>query len=516
MTRWFYEPDPAIRNFGDLVKSRLPLGAHVFIRGDDGRVLTHEDFWSLTGQIAGALRDSGVKRGERVAVQAEKSIEALALFLACARLGAVLVPLNTAYTDSEMDYFLGDSEPAAVICAPERHSGISDLAAIHRCATVLTLDGIGEGSLADFAHAQPTQFADAAPDWNDLAAILYTSGTTGRSKGAMLSHANLASNALTLADVWRFTSRDALIHALPIYHTHGLFTATNTILLSGGSLLFRRKFDAGDVISMFPLATAMMGVPTYYARLLQHPGLTRESTRHMRLFVSGSAPLLEDTHRRFREKTGHAILERYGMTETGMNTSNPYDGERIAGTVGRPLPGIRLRVTNPATGARVADGEAGMIEVKGPNVFAGYWRKPELSKTEFRPDGYFITGDLGRLGGEGYLTIVGRAKDLIITGGLNVYPKEVESELEALEGVSEAAVIGISHVDFGEAVTAIVVPDIGASLDEAEMLARLKLRLANYKLPKRVIVADCLPRNAMGKVQKNLLRETLAKLYDGN
>ncbi len=515
MTQWIYEPDWAIRNFGDLVKSRLPSGA-IFIRDDDGRVLTHVDYWSLSGRIAGALMDCGAKRGDRVAVQAEKSVECLALFLACARLGAVLVPLNTAYTDSELDYFLGDAEPAVIVCAPERQTGISGLASKHRCAVVLTLDGDGEGSLAGAMRAPPAQFADAAPDWADLAAILYTSGTTGRSKGAMLTHANLASNALTLAEVWRFTHHDVLIHALPIYHTHGLFTAVNTILLSGGSLLFRKKFDAGEVISLLPQATAMMGVPTYYTRLLRHQGFTREVVKHMRLFISGSAPLLEETHRRFREKTGHAIVERYGMTETSMNTSNPYDGERIAGTVGLPLRGISVRVTDPKSGARLADGEAGMIEVKGPNVFTGYWRKPELTETEFRADGYFITGDLGQIDDKGYVTIVGRARDLVITGGLNVYPKEVESELEALEGVSEAAVIGLPHKDFGEAVTAIVVPDAGASIDEAEVIAGLKLRLANYKLPKRVIVAGCLPRNAMGKVLKNRLRETHAGLYDGN
>ncbi|MEQ9690419.1 MAG: AMP-binding protein, partial [Bauldia litoralis] len=353
------------------------------------------------------------------------------------------------------------------------------------------------------------------PGPDDLAAILYTSGTTGRSKGAMLSHENLTSNARTLVEAWRFTGDDVLIHALPVFHTHGLFVATNTILFAGASMIFQSRFDAGDVLAAMPRATCLMGVPTFYVRLLQQPGLTRDATAHMRLFVSGSAPLLADTHAAWRERTGHAILERYGMTETNMNTSNPYDGERIAGTVGPPLPGVALRVTDPETAAPLADGEIGMIEVRGPNVFSGYWRMPEKTLAEFRDDGYFITGDLGRIDAQGYVSIVGRGKDLVISGGFNVYPKEVETAIDELTGVVESAVIGLPHPDFGEAVTAVVVLQEGADLTEADICAPLAANLARYKQPKRVIFVDELPRNTMGKVQKNLLRDRLADLYSG-
>jgi malonyl-CoA/methylmalonyl-CoA synthetase len=350
--------------------------------------------------------------------------------------------------------------------------------------------------------------------WDDPIAILYTSGTTGKSKGALLTHGNLASNALTLAEAWGFTSKDVLIHALPIYHTHGLFTATNTVLLSGGSLLFRRKFDTDDVIALLPEATTLMGVPTFYTRLLQHKALIRERVRHMRLFISGSAPLLAETHRQFEEKTGHAILERFGMTETSMNTSNPYHGERRPGTVGLPLPGIEARVTDPTTGLPLLQGDIGMIEVRGPNVFKGYWRNPEKTAEEFRSDGFFITGDVGSFDGQGYLTISGRSKDLIITGGFNVYPKEIEAEIDQFPDVLESAVIGVRHPDLGEGVTALVVLKAGQiALDERGMIAALQKRLAKFKVPKRIIAVAELPRNAMGKVQKSQLRETYAQLF---
>jgi malonyl-CoA/methylmalonyl-CoA synthetase len=329
----------------------------------------------------------------------------------------------------------------------------------------------------------------------------------------MLSHENLASNARTLRDTWRFIADDVLLHALPIFHTHGLFVATNVSLMAGSSMIFLPKFDADEMMRLMPRATAMMGVPTFYTRLLGHPGLTREATAHMRLFVSGSAPLLADTHRDWQAKTGHAILERYGMTETNMNTSNPYDGDRVPGTVGLPLPGVDLRIVNPETGAHLATDEIGMIEVRGPNVFKGYWRNEEKTKAEFRADGFFITGDLGKIDGRGYVHIVGRGKDLIITGGFNVYPKEVEAEIDALPGVVESAVIGVPHRDFGEGVTAVVVRKPGADLDEAGILRVLGDRLAKFKLPKRVVVVDDLPRNTMGKVQKNVLRETYKGLY---
>ena len=350
---------------------------------------------------------------------------------------------------------------------------------------------------------------------DDLAAILYTSGTTGRSKGAMLSHDNLASNAATLAREWRFTDADVLLHALPIFHTHGLFVGTNVTLLAGGSMLFLSKFDADAVFRLMPRATTMMGVPTFYVRMVDDPRLTRAATAHMRLFVSGSAPLLADTHRAFREMTGHAILERYGMTETNMNTSNPYEGDRVAGTVGLPLPDVALRVVDPETGAALPQGEIGMIEVRGPNVFKGYWRMPEKTKAEFRDDGFFVTGDLGRIDERGYVHIVGRGKDLVISGGFNVYPKEVEGEIDAIPGVVESAVIGVPHKDFGEGVTAVVVGAKTGAPTEAEVLAVLAGRLARFKLPKRVIFVPDLPRNTMGKVQKNVLRETFADLYVG-
>ncbi|MEP7172857.1 MAG: malonyl-CoA synthase [Aestuariivirga sp.] len=480
-----------------------------FIQGDDGRDFTYEDYWFLSGRIANVLAHHSVGVGDRVAVQVAKSIEGLALFLACARLGAIFLPLNTAYTPPEVDYFVRDAEPSLIICEHAKASVLSGMA-----KTVLTLDDRGGGSLAEALPSQPSAFADAKTGWDDGVALLYTSGTTGKSKGALLTHGNLASNAVTLVDAWDFGPKDVLIHALPIYHTHGLFTATNTVLLSGGSMLFRRKFDVDEVISLLPQATSLMGVPTFYTRLLSSKGLTRESVKHMRLFISGSAPLLAETHRGFEEKTGHAILERFGMTETSMNTSNPYIGERRAGTVGLPLPGIEVRVTDPISGASLSQGDIGMIEVRGPNVFAGYWRNPEKTAAEFRSDGFFITGDLGTFDGQGYLTISGRGKDLVITGGFNVYPKEIEMELYQFPGVEESAVIGVPHADLGEGVTAIVVLKAGHSpFDEREMISELQKRLAKFKVPKRIIAVPELPRNAMGKVQKSLLRQTYAELY---
>ncbi|MGE0004368.1 MAG: malonyl-CoA synthase [Parvibaculaceae bacterium] len=509
---WSYADAPRLRNLPALVRHRMKQPDKLFIRNGDGRSFTFADIWALAGRMAGALAAGGVRTGDRVAVQVEKSPEAIALFLACARLGAVYLPLNTAYTPTEVDYFVGDAEPSALIVAPERLDAMAVLAGRHEVGALFSLGIGGDGTFMDGMRAQPDTFVDVEVGWDDLVAILYTSGTTGRSKGAMLSHGNLASNALTLVDTWRFSEHDVLIHALPVYHTHGLFTATNTLLLSGGTMLFRQKFDAGDVMSIMPEATAMMGVPTFYTRLLRHPGLTREAAAHMRLFISGSAPLLADTHREFRERTGHAILERFGMTETNMNTSNPYDGERIAGTVGLPLAGIDVRIADPDSGKPLGTGEIGMIEVRGPNVFRGYWRMPEKTASEFRPDGFFVTGDLGRIDDKGYVSIVGRGKDLIITGGFNVYPKEVESEIDSIGGVLESAVIGVPHPDFGEGVTAVVVRAKDAVI-ETDIVKALEGRLAGFKLPKRVVFVDDLPRNAMGKVQKNLLRQAYADLY---
>jgi malonyl-CoA/methylmalonyl-CoA synthetase len=462
--------------------------------------------------MANALASLGVKPGDRIAVQVEKSPANLVLYLASLRAGAVYLPLNTAYTLPEVGYFVGDAEPSLIVCDPASRPGLEVMAA-GSGARVQTLDGAGQGTLAEIAARQPAAFPTIRRADHDLAAIVYTSGTTGRSKGAMLTHANLVSNARTLVEIWRFTPSDVLIHALPIYHVHGLFVAINVLLMAGGTMIFLPKFDAGEIVGLLPQATALMGVPTFYTRLLRHPGLTPDAARNMRLFVSGSAPLLAETHREWRDRTGHAILERYGMTETGMNVSNPYEGERIAGTVGLPLPGVEVRIADPETGVRVADGGIGMIEVRGPNVFKGYWRMPERTAQEFRPDGFFITGDLGAIGEGGYVSIVGRGKDLIITGGLNVYPIEVEEKIDALPGVVESAVVGLPHVDFGEAVTAVVATGGGVHPGEAEVLAALEAELAAFKRPKRVVFVDELPRNTMGKVQKAALRAEFASLY---
>lgn len=483
-----------------------------FLERPDGAIDTYADLQAHTARYAHALRALGVKVGDRVAVQVEKSPENLYLYLATIRAGAVFLPLNTAYTLNELDYFIGDAGPSLVVCDPQVEEGVSGLVDALD-ARVATLDANGEGSLADIAATRPVTFPTVAREVGDLAAICYTSGTTGRSKGAMLTHGNLASNAATLVKLWRFTADDVLIHALPIYHVHGLFVATNVILMAGASMIFRPKFDAAEVLALFPRATALMGVPTFYTRLLAQPGLTREAVAGMRLFISGSAPLLAETHDQWRERTGTAILERYGMTETGMNTSNPYDGDRVAGTVGPPLPDVALRIADPEFGAPVPPGEIGMIEVKGPNVFAGYWNMPEKTAAEFRPDGFFITGDLGKIDARGYVHIVGRGKDLIISGGFNVYPKEVEEEIDALPGVVESAVIGLPHPDLGEAVTAVVATGGKGAFSEAAVIAALKDRLARFKQPRRVLFVDDLPRNAMGKVQKALLREQHAGLY---
>lgn len=484
-----------------------------FIETVSGPTWTYDEMLALSGRIAGALVRLGVQPGDRVAVQVEKSPEALMLYLACVRAGAIYLPLNTAYTLAELDYFIGDAEPRLVVVAPKSYDGILPVAHAHG-ARVETLDEKGGGSLLALAAKESPAFTDVERGADDLAAILYTSGTTGRSKGAMLTHDNLLSNAVTLRDLWRFTEADKLIHALPIFHTHGLFVASNIVLLSGASMVFMPKFDADEAVQFMSEATVMMGVPTFYVRLAQHPGLTPETAKGMRLFVSGSAPLLAETHRAFAERSGHRILERYGMTETNMNTSNPYDGDRVAGTVGFPLPGVSLRVTDPESGAPIADGETGMIEVKGPNVFKGYWRMPEKTQAEFRQDGFFITGDLGRIDERGYVHIVGRGKDLVISGGYNIYPKEVETEIDQIPGVSESAVIGLPHADFGEGVTAVVVRQPGSSVDERTIQDALKDRLARFKQPKRVLFVDELPRNTMGKVQKNILRDRYADLYN--
>jgi malonyl-CoA/methylmalonyl-CoA synthetase len=478
----------------------------------DGQRVSYGDLVARTGQMANVLVSRGLKPGDRVAAQGEKSVSGLVLYLATVRAGAVYLPLNTAYTLNELEYFITDAEPALVVCDPPKVEGIGAIAAkVH--ARVETLGADGKGSLTEAADQASKEFWTVARANDDLAAILYTSGTTGRSKGAMLSHDNLASNSLTLVDYWRFTDKDVLVHALPIYHTHGLFVASNVTLFARASMIFLPKFDPDLIIRLMARATVLMGVPTFYTRLLQNPALNRDSTKHMRLFVSGSAPLLAETHREWAARTGHAVLERYGMTETNMNTSNPYDGERVAGTVGHPLPSVSVRVADPETGKVLGPETIGMIEVKGPNVFKGYWRMAEKTKSEFRDDGFFITGDLGKIDDKGYVHILGRSKDLVISGGFNVYPKEIESEIDAMPGVIETAVIGVPHADFGEGVTAVVVCDKAAKVDESSVLKALDGRLAKFKMPKRVIFVDELPRNAMGKVQKNILRDTYSDIY---
>jgi len=482
------------------------------IETQDGAHISYGDLIARAGQMANVLVARGVKPGDRVAVQVEKSVANIVLYLGTVRAGAVYLPLNTAYTLNELDYFIGDAEPSLVVCDPSKAEGLAPIAAKVK-AKVETLGPDGKGSLTEAAEKASSEFATVSRANDDLAAILYTSGTTGRSKGAMLSHDNLASNSLSLVGYWRFTDKDVLIHALPIYHTHGLFVATNVTLFSRASMIFLPKLDPDLIIKLMARATVLMGVPTFYTRLLQNPALSRETTKHMRLFISGSAPLLAETHREWSARTGHAVLERYGMTETNMNTSNPYDGERVPGAVGFPLPGVSVRVTEPETGKELPREEIGMIEVKGPNVFKGYWRMPEKTKSEFRPDGFFITGDLGKIDDKGYIHILGRGKDLVISGGFNVYPKEIESEIDAMPGVIESAVIGVPHADFGEGVTAVLVCNKGADVTEAAVLKALDGRLAKFKMPKRVFVVDELPRNTMGKVQKNILRDTYKDIY---
>ncbi len=496
----------------DLIVDRVPGLDRTLLETADGARRTYGEVLDRAARYAAVLAGMGLGPGDRVCIQIEKSVEAVALKLGAIRAGVIFVPLNTAYTPAEIAYFVGDAEPKLLVCDPGRREGLREAASAVG-ARIETLDPQGEGSLADLADLAIGGTPSALRGPDDIAAILYTSGTTGRSKGAMLSHDNLASNALALVAHWRFTSDDVLLHALPIYHTHGLFVAINVVLLSGASMIFLPKFDADQVMRLMPRATTMMGVPTFYTRLLQHPGLTREATAHMRLFVSGSAPLLADTHRDWSAKTGHAILERYGMTETNMNTSNPYDGDRVPGTVGFPLPGVALRIAEPETGAILPQGEIGMIEVKGPNVFKGYWRMPEKTASEFRADGFFITGDLGKVDERGYVHIVGRGKDLIITGGFNVYPKEIETEIDAVPGVVESAVVGVPHPDFGEGVVAVLVREKGATVDEARIVTELSGKLAKFKQPKRVFIVDELPRNTMGKVQKNVLRDAYKSLF---
>jgi malonyl-CoA/methylmalonyl-CoA synthetase len=487
-----------------------------FLRTPTGRELTYASLHEQSGRFAAALMRRGVVPGDRVAVQVDKSADAVLLYVACLRMGAVFVPINVANTSHEVDYFLRDSQARVAIIRPADRASLGPPAARAGVEHVETLGADGEGSLLELMRQSGEDATlPRSIGANSPAAIVYTSGTTGRSKGAMLTRANLASNAAMLVEAWRFTSRDIVLHTLPLFHIHGLFVAINTVLASGSSLLLLQKFDAALTLQHLPQATVYMGVPTHYTRLLQLPALNRETTAGVRLFVSGSAPLLAETHHEFSRRTGHAILERYGMTETLIITSNPYEAVRKPGSVGAPLPGIAVRVANEAGGAE-AQTDVGSLEVKGPNVFAGYWQDPGKTRGEFTADGWFKTRDLGYVDGEGYVHIVGRAKDLVISGGYNVYPKEVETELDALPGVLESAVFGVPHPDLGEGVTAVVVLQPATLLSEADIIDSIKPRLARYKVPKRVLLIDELPRNTMGKVQKNVLRAAFASLYGPN
>jgi malonyl-CoA/methylmalonyl-CoA synthetase len=485
----------------------------VAIETDNGLTYSWHDLERSTAMMANLLQSLNLPQGARVAVQVEKSVEAVVLYLATLRAGYVFLPLNTAYQSTEIEYFIGNAEPAVVVCSSRNFGWVSKIAFKAGTQNVFTLDDDRTGSLLDRTAHCSDQHEAAVMQEDDLAAILYTSGTTGRSKGAMLSHGNLLSNARVLKDYWGWKKGDVLIHALPIFHVHGLFVALHGALINGSKMIWMSKFDPKRVVEKLPEATVFMGVPTLYVRLLAEPGLTQEACRNMRLFVAGSAPLLIETFHDWKARTGHTILERYGMSETAMLTSNPYQGgERRGGTVGFALPGVSLRVQSDE-GQPLPVGEIGGIQVKGPNIFKGYWRMPEKTKEEFTADGYFKTGDVGKIDADGYITIVGRSKDLIISGGYNVYPAEIECYINEMPGVAESALIGVPHPDFGEASVAVVIAKPGATLDPVQIVATLKSTLANFKIPKQCFVVNELPRNTMGKVQKNLLREQYKALF---
>jgi len=484
----------------------------VAIETEEGLGYSYQDLDHASGRIANWLASLSLEEGARVAVQVEKSPEAVMLYLACLRAGLTFIPLNTAYRAGEMDYFLKDAGPSVVVCDPSSLGWIQPLAAAAGARAVVTLGAHRDGTLLAEAAPFPDRHHVQSVSPDHLAAILYTSGTTGRSKGAMLTHKNLQSNAEVLHQVWRWQDGDVLLHALPIFHVHGLFVALHGALLNASRLIWHAKFDPEAVIQRLTDATVLMGVPTFYTRLLAHPGLTRDRVKGMRLFVSGSAPLLAETHHAFTEQTGHAILERYGMSETVMLTSNPYEGPRKPGTVGLALPGVGVRLAHSEGLIEPRSGESsavGGVQVRGPNVFVGYWNRPEKTREEFTDDGWFKTGDMGRWDEDGFLVLVGRSKDLIITGGYNVYPKEVEMLLDDQPEVEESAVVGIPHPDFGEAVVAEVVLKAGESVSAEALIARLKTLLAGFKVPKRIELVSALPRNVMGKVQKNLIRDRM-------
>ncbi|MBU3068567.1 malonyl-CoA synthase [Aestuariicella sp. G3-2] len=489
-------------------RSRFPADLSApLLTTAEGRVYTYADAEERSAQLANCLMQLGLKPGDRLTVQVEKSVEMLWLYLATVRAGLVFHPLNTAYTNDELEYFLTNAEPSMVVCDEAKRADFEVLCQRANVPNLLTLNADGTGTLIDSAGACAADFATAVTQPEDMACLLYSSGTTGRPKGIMLSHRNLIENARVLVDAWGFTADDCLLHALPVFHVHGLFVAIGCVLMSGASMRWLPKYDVDQVLNHLPHSTVMMGVPTYYTRLLAEPTFGAEQCRHVRLFISGSAPLLADTFVEFEQRTGQSILERYGMTETGMNTSNPLHGERRAGTVGFPLPGVSVRIVGN-DGEVLGPGEVGDLQVKGANVFSGYWKMPEKTAEDFSDDGFFITGDKGMIDEDGYVAIVGRAKDMVICGGLNVYPKEIELLIDELPGVVESAVIGLPHDDFGEAVAAVIVAEPGSQLSEADVKQHVKAHAANFKIPKQVFFVDSLPRNTMGKVQKNILRAT--------
>ncbi|GAB3650351.1 malonate--CoA ligase [Ramlibacter alkalitolerans] len=504
------------RNLFAALRAAFPQDLdRVAVETDTGLHYSWRDLDRGTAMIANLLASLGLQEGARIAVQVEKSVEAMMLYLATLRAGYVFLPLNTAYQKAEIDYFVGNAEPEVVVCTPANFGWVSKIAFQAGTKHVFALGDDRSGSLLERAAQQSDEHALVEKSADDLAAIVYTSGTTGRSKGAMLTHGNLLSNAEVLKDYWGWTEGDVLIHALPIFHVHGLFVAIHGALLNGSKMIWLAKFDPKKVIERLPDATVFMGVPTLYVRMLAEPALTEPACRNMRLFISGSAPLLMETFSAWKERTGHTILERYGMSETIMLTSNPYheaEGERRGGTVGFPLPGVSVRVRDDQ-GNALAAGEIGNIQVKGPNVFKGYWRMPEKTKEEFTEDGWFKTGDVGRIDELRYVTIVGRSKDLIISGGYNVYPAEIEGYINDMPGVAESAVVGVPHPDFGEVGVALVVPKADTQIDGEQIVATLKSQLANFKIPKRCFVVPELPRNTMGKVQKNLLRDEHKSLF---
>lgn len=484
-----------------------------FITNRDGTCVSYGDVEQQSAQIANLLQDTGLQPGDRLAAQVEKSATVLILYLACLRAGATYLPLNTAYTGDELDYFLRDAAPKLFVCDTASQAEAEDKATRYGISRCLTLGDNGEGSLTEHAVSLPTTFETVSSAPNDMAAILYSSGTTGKPKGAILSHGALAANATALHTAWRFEPEDILLHALPIFHTHGLFVATNTVLMNGSGMIFHPRFDPSSVISDFPKATVFMGVPTYYTRLLGEKSLTKDTCQSVRLFVSGSAPLLNETFQAFTERTGHTIVERYGMTEAGIITSAKPDKPRRADTVGWPLDGVDMRVANDSD-APVDAGQTGGVQIKGSSLFSGYWNKPEKTAEEFTTDGFFKTGDIGCYELDGQLTLIGRAKDMYISGGFNVFPKEVEQIIDSMDGVGESAVIGYPHPDFGECGMAIVVAENNISLDVTDIKTALKSKVANYKAPKVVVQAQSLPRNAMGKVQKNVLLEAYRDQWD--